>query len=70
LVVDAPCSGEGLFRKDSEAADEWTEDNINLCSARQKRIINDVWDALKPGGIVIYSTCTYNEQENEEISNG
>lgn len=66
LVVDAPCSGEGLFRKDSEASNEWSEDNINLCSARQKRIINDVWEALKPGGIIIYSTCTYNEQENEE----
>jgi NOL1/NOP2/sun family putative RNA methylase len=66
FIVDAPCSGEGLFRKDSEAANEWSEDNINLCSARQKRIINDAWDALKPGGIVIYSTCTYNEQENEE----
>ncbi len=66
LVVDAPCSGEGLFRKDSDAINEWSEDNVNLCSARQKRIVNDVWDALKPGGIIIYSTCTYNEQENEE----
>jgi NOL1/NOP2/fmu family ribosome biogenesis protein len=45
---------------------EWSEENVNLCAARQKRIVADVWDALKPGGIIIYSTCTYNQQENEE----
>lgn len=66
MVVDAPCSGEGMFRKDPQAINEWSEDNINLCAQRQQRILMDVWGALKPGGILIYSTCTWNEQENEE----
>lgn len=66
IIVDAPCSGEGLFRKDPDAVNEWSEENVNLCAARQKRIIADVWDALKPGGTIIYSTCTYNQQEDEE----
>jgi NOL1/NOP2/fmu family ribosome biogenesis protein len=67
IVLDAPCSGEGLFRKDPGAMKEWSPSNVELCSARQRRIIDDVWPALKPGGIVIYSTCTYNEQEDEGI---
>ena len=66
MVVDAPCSGEGLFRKDPNAVNEWSIDNVNLCAARQQRILSDAWDALKPGGILIYSTCTYNRKENEE----
>ncbi len=66
MVVDAPCSGEGLFRKDPNAMGEWSPDNVALCSKRQRRILSDVWPALKQGGILIYSTCTYNEQENEE----
>ena len=66
IVVDAPCSGEGLFRKDPDAAREWSEDVVALCSKRQRRILSDVWPALKTGGILIYSTCTYNSQENEE----
>lgn len=66
IVVDAPCSGEGLFRKDPDARTEWTPDNVQLCSRRQRRILSDVWPALKQGGILIYSTCTYNESENEE----
>ena len=66
LVVDAPCSGEGMFRKDPKSRDEWSEENIHLCSLRQKRILGDAWDALKPGGFLIYSTCTFNENENEE----
>ena len=66
IVCDAPCSGEGLFRKDKNAIKEWSEENVDLCSSRQQRIINDVWTALKPGGTLIYSTCTYNEKENEE----
>src|SRR5690606_14974224 len=66
IVVDAPCSGEGLFRKDPQAANEWSEENVELCSKRQRRILNDVWPALKSGGLLIYSTCTYNEKENEE----
>jgi 16S rRNA C967 or C1407 C5-methylase (RsmB/RsmF family)/NOL1/NOP2/fmu family ribosome biogenesis protein len=66
VVVDAPCSGEGLFRKDPTAVREWSEDHVILCSRRQKRILSDVWPSLKSGGILIYSTCTYNEFENEE----
>lgn len=66
LVVDAPCSGEGLFRRDPEAAGEWSEANVKLCSERQRRILADVWESLKPGGILVYSTCTYSPQENEE----
>ena len=66
VVVDAPCSGEGLFRKDPQAAHEWSEENVDLCSKRQRRILSDVWPALKAGGVLIYSTCTYNEKENED----
>ena len=66
IVVDAPCSGEGMFRKDNAAIAEWSPQNVELCAARQKDILTDVWDALKPGGFLVYSTCTYNEQENEE----
>jgi tRNA and rRNA cytosine-C5-methylases len=66
IVADVPCSGEGMFRKDVESRDEWSVANVQLCAARQRRIINDIWDALKPGGILIYSTCTYNTEENED----
>lgn len=66
IVLDAPCSGEGLFRKDPDAMKEWSEDNVALCSGRQKRIISDVWPSLKQNGILIYCTCTYSEAENEE----
>ncbi len=66
IVVDAPCSGEGLFRKDPDAMKEWSTGNVELCSKRQRRILSDVWPALKQNGILIYSTCTYNEKENEE----
>ncbi|HKZ36402.1 MAG TPA: hypothetical protein VJ184_02050 [Chryseolinea sp.] len=66
IVVDAPCSGEGLFRKDANAMKEWSEDNVALCSQRQQRILHDVWPSLKTGGLLIYSTCTYNEDENEQ----
>jgi 16S rRNA C967 or C1407 C5-methylase (RsmB/RsmF family)/NOL1/NOP2/fmu family ribosome biogenesis protein len=66
MVVDAPCSGEGMFRKDPAARDEWSEDNVRLCSGRQKRIVMDVWDTLVPGGLLVYSTCTFNTSENED----
>jgi NOL1/NOP2/fmu family ribosome biogenesis protein len=66
IVVDAPCSGEGLFRKDPAAVREWSEDAVLRCSKRQRRILSDVWPALKKGGVLIYSTCTYNGLENEE----
>lgn len=65
IVVDAPCSGEGLFRKDPDAMAEWSEESAQLCSLRQRRILNEVWPALKQNGILIYSTCTYNPEENQ-----
>ncbi len=66
LVIDAPCSGEGMFRKDPKSRNEWSEENVNLCASRQKRIVADCWNALKNGGYLIYSTCTFNQHENEE----
>jgi len=65
ILVDAPCSGEGMFR-DRIAVDEWSPGNTLLCAERQRRILADVWPALKTGGILIYSTCTFNPGENEE----
>ncbi|MDL2255669.1 RsmB/NOP family class I SAM-dependent RNA methyltransferase [Parabacteroides sp. OttesenSCG-928-K15] len=66
IVADVPCSGEGMFRKDPDSRAEWSVANVELCASRQRRIIMDVWEALKPGGLLIYSTCTYNREENEE----
>ena len=65
ILVDAPCSGEGMFRS-KVAVDEWSVENSAHCSERQKRILMDVWPALKENGILIYSTCTFNPGENEE----
>lgn len=67
IVVDAPCSGSGLFRKDNEAISEWSPQNVALCCQRQQRILADIKDSLKPGGILIYSTCSYSQSENEDI---
>lgn len=67
MVVDAPCSGSGLFRKDPKALNEWSEANVALCSQRQQRILADVWPALKQSGVLIYATCSYSPQEDEEI---
>jgi len=66
VLVDAPCSGEGMFRKDDGAIAEWSNDNVEACAARQQKILQDVWDTLRPGGILIYSTCTFNPIENED----
>ena len=66
MVVDAPCSGEGMFRKDPEAVAQWSEDNVRLCAARQRRILSDVLPALRPGGLLVYSTCTFNHYEDED----
>lgn len=66
VVVDAPCSGEGMFRKDPEARREWSPENVQLCAGRQRRILSDVWPALRDGGVLVYSTCTFNEAENEQ----
>jgi NOL1/NOP2/fmu family ribosome biogenesis protein len=65
ILIDAPCSGEGMFRTDV-ARKEWSVENSTHCSERQKRILIDVWPALKESGILIYSTCTFNPGENEE----
>jgi 16S rRNA C967 or C1407 C5-methylase (RsmB/RsmF family)/NOL1/NOP2/fmu family ribosome biogenesis protein len=66
IVIDAPCSGEGLFRRDPNAIEEWSPENAQLCAKRQQRILADVWPSLKEGGILIYSTCTFNPEENEK----
>lgn len=66
ILTDVPCSGEGMFRKDPIALSEWSSANVEICRQRQRRIIADIWPCLKPGGLLIYSTCTYNTKENEE----
>lgn len=66
IVTDVPCSGEGMFRKDTDSTGEWSVANVALCASRQRRILHDVWNALKPGGLLVYSTCTYNTEENED----
>jgi 16S rRNA C967 or C1407 C5-methylase (RsmB/RsmF family)/NOL1/NOP2/fmu family ribosome biogenesis protein len=67
ILVDAPCSGSGMFRKDPAAMDEWSDSNVSLCHQRQERILADVYPALKEDGYLIYSTCSYSHQENEDI---
>ena len=70
VLVDAPCSGEGLFRRDESAIHEWSPENVNHCSVRQQQILRDAVRCLKPGGYLIYSTCTFETSENEaQISN-
>lgn len=66
IVADVPCSGEGMFRKDPQAILEWSEQNVTNCWQLQRSIIADIWGNLKPGGLLIYSTCTFNALENEE----
>ena len=65
ILADVPCSGEGMFRKDIQAREQWSEDNVALCQTRQRRIVADVWPSLREGGIFIYSTCTFNRYEND-----
>ncbi len=65
IIADVPCSGEGLFRKQADAVDEWSIDGVNNCSARQAIILDSIYDSLKEGGYIIYSTCTYEFSENE-----
>lgn len=65
ILVDAPCSGEGMFRKDPAARGEWSENNVRQCAARQDDILREAWRALRPGGTLIYSTCTFNRDEDE-----
>ncbi len=66
IVIDAPCSGEGMFRKDAGAIQEWSEYNVKMCAERQREIVSSVWESLKTDGILVYSTCTFNREENEE----
>lgn len=65
VVIDAPCSGEGMFRKDDVARTEWSPENARMCAERQHEILSDVWDSIAENGVVIYSTCTFNPDENE-----
>jgi len=67
LVVDAPCSGSGLFRKDPDAVEEWSLEAVTLCAQRQQRILYDAWPTLKPGGVLIYATCSYSFAEDEAV---
>ena len=66
IIADVPCSGEGMFRKDPQSIVEWSLQNVENCWQLQRSIIADIWDNLKPGGILIYSTCTFNAHEDEE----
>lgn len=66
VVTDVPCSGEGMFRKEEQAVQDWSIDNVKLCQSRQRDILNDIWHTLKPGGHLIYSTCTFNRYEDED----
>ena len=66
ILTDVPCSGEGMFRKDPNAINEWSPDNVEACWRLQRSIVEDIWPCLKPGGILIYSTCTFNAKEDED----
>ncbi|MDO4984344.1 MAG: hypothetical protein Q4E48_01485 [Prevotella sp.] len=66
ILCDVPCSGEGMFRKDPNAISEWSAQNVEKCWQLQREIVADAWECLNPGGLLIYSTCTYNTKENEE----
>lgn len=67
VAADVPCSGEGMFRKDPEAVRQWTPALVEECASRQREIIDNLWDAIAPGGYLIYSTCTFNRSENEDM---
>ena len=66
ILCDAPCSGEGMFRKDPESIQEWSLQNVEMCWRRQREIVQDIWPTLRSGGLFIYSTCTYNHFEDED----
>lgn len=65
ILTDVPCSGEGMFRKDAKAVEDWSPETVELCASRQRRILADVWPALRPGGYLVYSTCTFEDSEND-----
>jgi NOL1/NOP2/fmu family ribosome biogenesis protein len=66
VLIDAPCSGEGMFRKDPQAREEWSPEHVEICAARQERILNKTGALVAAGGYLIYSTCTFNRKENED----
>ncbi len=68
IVVDAPCSGSGLFRKEPDSLDEWSPENVHHCSMRQQRILAEAWPALKDEGVLVYATCSYSPEEDEAIA--
>ena len=70
IIVDAPCSGEGMFKKEPIAVAEWSEENVENCAKRQAEILTCAAKMLKPGGRIVYSTCTFAKQENEDTKNG
>ena len=67
ILVDAPCSGEGMMKKHDAASEKWSLENIELCANRQKEILTNAYQSLKKDGILVYSTCTYAKEENEEV---
>lgn len=67
IQVDAPCSGEGMFRKLPEAIEQWSMENVAICAERQKEILDNAAVMLKPGGTIVYSTCTFSKEENEDV---
>lgn len=67
IQVDAPCSGEGMFRKLPEAIEQWSMENVAICATRQKEILDNAAVMLKPGGTIVYSTCTFSKEENEDV---
>lgn len=67
ILVDAPCSGEGMLRKDEEARRQWSPSLVAQCARQQREILEDIWPALRPGGILVYSTCTFNREEDEAM---
>ena len=66
VVADVPCSGEGMFRKDPKAVEDWSLETVDFCTARSRRILSGIWPALKEGGLLLFSTCTFNRKENDE----
>jgi NOL1/NOP2/sun family putative RNA methylase len=67
ILIDAPCSGEGMFRKDPNSVAQWSQNHVEMCSVRQKHILESVYSLLKPGGVIVYSTCTFSREENEDV---
>jgi NOL1/NOP2/fmu family ribosome biogenesis protein len=67
VAVDAPCSGEGMFRKSEDACEQWSEGNVAMCAERQWEILQNAFRALRAGGVLLYSTCTFNRSEDEDI---